>query len=151
MRITQALHRAALPAWARVTLVASAAFLLGFGWQFARAERADRNLEEVKHAVTTARLEASLAAATIETQRGRYETARQLASEFFTAAQGSLVDAPPAMRDPLRHILSRRDTTITLLSRGEQQAAGLLTEMHSRLRTAARAPQSALPSAGRHP
>lgn len=112
------------------------AFLIGFGWQFARADAFQAQLDQTRRELTFQRLESTLAAATIAAQSGSYEPARQLASDFFTRLQGSMQQAPPAGRAQLQQILSQRDQVITDLSRADPQSAAVLVALFSRYRVA---------------
>lgn len=121
------------------------AFLIGFGWQFNRAERLSAELATVRHELTLRDLEATLAAATVEAQRGNHESARRLASQFFTGLQNGIAEAPPDVQPQLREVLARRDTTITALSRGAPGSAQMLTEELEAYRIAVHGQDQALP------
>lgn len=125
------------PRW---TLYGAAAvlalLLLVIGWQVIRANRLEARL-----AVATT--EATLGAAALEAQRGSYEVARQLASEFFTQLQASVNDSPSDVRPQLNTILGQRDATITMLSRNDAQSAEVLARMFTQYRTALHGPAAA--------
>ncbi len=112
------------------------AFLVGFGWQFVRAHSLSTRLDQAERQLTFQRLEATLGAATIEAQRGAFETSRRLASDFFTNLQGSVEQAPDSTRAALQQILQRRDEIITDLSRNDAQAATALSGMFVQYRSA---------------
>lgn len=112
------------------------AFFIGAGWQFqhARAARAEtaaamQRIGELERERGVQRVEASLAAATIAAQLGSYERGRAFASEFFTTIQQN-ADSIAALADPkVQQLLSRRDATITALSRSEAGIARELARM----------------------
>jgi len=112
------------------------AFLVGFGWQFARAHSLQGQLDQTERELTFQRLEATLGAATIEAQRGGFEPARQLASDFFTRLQAAADQAPAAGQPQLQQILSQRDAVITALSRGDTQSGAVLAGLFVRYRIA---------------
>jgi hypothetical protein len=112
------------------------AFAIGFLWQNARARAAQDKLDTANVELTFKRLEATLAAATIDADRGNYEIARQLASEFFTGLQTDLERAPEARRAELRRILAQRDIIITAASRSDPQTGSLLAQLYSTYRVA---------------
>jgi hypothetical protein len=111
-----------------------AAFLIGFAWQSIRANQLDSRLGDTRQALTLHRLEGSLAAATLESQRDSYEIARQHASDFFSGLQGAVAEAPAGVRAELEAIAGQRDQIITMLSRGDPAAADILSGMYSRYR-----------------
>jgi hypothetical protein len=131
---------ARLPRWLVLAVGAVFVFIAGLSIPYAPVMRLDARLERTVRALTLARLENTLATAALEARRGRYESARQLASDFFTRLQGAGVDLPAEARDEVRAILTHRDTTITLLSRGAETSTDLLdriiAEYRSVLRTA---------------
>ncbi len=112
------------------------AFLVGFGWQFTRAHSLAGRLEQTERALTFQRMEATLGAATIEAQRGDFEPARQLASDFFTQLQAAAGQAPSAGQPQLQQILAERDQVITELSRSDAGAGPALAQLFVRYRTA---------------
>jgi len=114
-------------------LVAAVAVVVAFGigaaWQFNEANRARAQLSEVQTQLDATRLdleleriEATLAMATIATQMGNFERARQLTSEFYTALQEQTAAAPESAQGEFREMLRARDETITLLSRAQPEA-----------------------------
>jgi hypothetical protein len=123
------------------------AFLIGFGWQFSRARALQENLDTANVELTFKRLEAKLAAGTIEADRGNYEIARQLASEFFTGLQTDLERAPEQRQPELRRILAQRDVVITAASRSDPQSGSLMAQLYNTYRVAfGDAPVSAQPA-----
>lgn len=124
----------------RTILAAAVAAILGFAigaaWQYAASRGSVQQLEQTQRDLAFQELEATLGAATIEAQRGSYEIARQLASDFFTGLQGSVVDAPADRGPEFREILARRDAMITALSRGDPQSGSMLAQIFVRYRIA---------------
>jgi hypothetical protein len=113
-----------------------AGFLVGFAWQYMSARGYRGELERTEHALTFKRIEATLAAATIEAQRGSFEVARQLASQFFSGLQENIGRAAPGEAPVFTEILARRDVLITALSRNDPQSGPLLAQLFTRYRTA---------------
>ena len=74
----------------RAILIALAAallaFVIGFGWQYVRAERLNAALVESQRALAFQEIAVILGAATVEAQAGGHEEARRLASSVL--AQG---------------------------------------------------------------
>lgn len=123
----------------RIGLIAAAiivAFLVGFFWQFVRAQRASSTLETTQRQLAVARAEATLGAAVIEAQQGSFEKSRELASDFFTGVQQNVANAEQSVPPAVTTILSQRDSVITLLSRNDAQAATMLSRMFVEYRTA---------------
>jgi hypothetical protein len=124
----------------RSTLVAIMAgiigLLLGAGFQYVNTRDDMRALEETRAALSFQQIEATLGAATIEAQRGSYEIARQLASQFFGDLQTHVTSAPPDRQAPFQELLTQRDAMITALSRGDPQSGPLLAQMFVRYRIA---------------
>lgn len=112
-----------------------------------QARRAEGELARTQSALRVTELEATLAAAAIEAERGSYEVSRQLLSGFFTGLQQSTNELPAEVRPALTALLGQRDATITLLSRGDPQSANVLSRMHAQYRTAVRGPDATAPMA----
>lgn len=127
------------------------AFLVGFLWQYVRADRAESRLESVSQQLEFQRLESTLAAATIEAQRGSFEVARQHSSEFFTSLQRAIPDAPAGERGELEAILARRDILITYLSREDPQGVDLLERSYFGYRSAMGGAAVGVPAPGTRP
>jgi len=125
--------------WKRVALYASIAagfFLLGFVPMWFKTTHAIEQRDAAQHGVRLAQLHNTLAAAVIEVQRGQYEPARQLTSDFYTnlrpqidSDSGSLFT--PAQREGLTSLLAQRDELITLLSRSDPSATDRLFNVYS--------------------
>lgn len=133
-------------------LAAVVGFAIGAGWQYSSV-RSFRNdlettraeLDSTRHELTYQRLEATLGAATIEAQRGNHESARRLASDFFTSLQAEITSAPADAQPALRQILDQRDVMITELSRASLDTGGRLAETFAQFRTAIGEPVGPIP------
>ena len=112
------------------------AFVVGFVVQWIPAHRYKGQLDQVQKELTFQRMEATLGAATIEAQRGGFEPARQLTSDFFTRLQGATQTVPDNEKPPLQEILQARDGVITQLSRSDAQSGAVLANLFVRYRTA---------------
>jgi hypothetical protein len=123
----------------RITITAGAvivAFLIGFIWQYLRAERLSTTLDDTRRTLALTQTEATLGMAVIEAEHGRYEQSRQLASTFFSSLQQTAGQRPPAAQPAVTRILGQRDSVITLLSRSEPQASIMLGRMLAEYRAA---------------
>lgn len=132
--------------WTAVAVVV--AFLIGFGWQYMVASEAKSDLASARRELSFQQLESTLAAAAIAAHRGTFESARRLASDFYTGLQRNAGDAPTQATDELSAILAERDATITLLSRADLRAVEVLDQQYIRLRIALGGPERALPLGG---
>jgi len=113
--------------WKRVALFATIGagfFLLGFVPMWFRTSAAIEQRDTAQRAMRLAQLHNTLATAVIEVQRGQFEPARQLTSDFYINLRrqidnqsGSLFTA--TQRDQLVSLLSERDELITLLARSD--------------------------------
>ena len=125
--------------WKRVALYASISlgfFLLGFVPAWFKAARAIEQRDAAQRAVRLGQLQQTLAAAVIDVQRGQYEPARQLTSDFYTNLRrqvdgddGSLFT--PSQRESLRSLLAQRDEVITLLARSDPAATDRLFNVYA--------------------
>lgn len=124
----------------RTILIAAAAALIGFAigvlWQWTSARDYAGRLAAAEREYTFQRLEATLGAATIEAQRGGYEIARQLASDFFSGLQQNIGRAESAQQSVFQEILAQRDAMITALSRSDPQSGSMLAQLFVRFRVA---------------
>jgi hypothetical protein len=111
-----------------VTLGVAIAFAVGFGWQYLRAERLERRVGELERDLTFQTLATELGIAAVEANRSSYESARRMASEFFTGLQASIDQAPTEVKGELSSILARRDDVITDLSRSVPASADTLAD-----------------------
>ena len=122
--------------WKRVALYASLSlgfFLLGFVPAWFKAARAIEQRDAAQRAVRLGQLQQTLAAAVIDVQRGQYEPARQLTSDFYTNLRrqidGDLFTS--SQRDSLRALLAQRDEVITLLARSDPAATDRLFNVYT--------------------
>jgi hypothetical protein len=112
------------------------AFLLGFIPMWLKCRECSNNLSQAGHYLSLARIENTLASASIEARRGDYEPARQAASSFLTslwaeAGKGADDSAlSQAQREGLQPVLSLRDEIITLLSRSDPASADRLSDLY---------------------
>ena len=125
--------------WKRVALYATIAlgfFLLGFLPMWFKSSRAIEQRDAAQRGVRLAQLQNALAAAVIDVQRGHYEPARQLTSDFYTNLRRQ-VDGDtaslftPSQREGLRSLLTERDELITLLARSDPAATDRLFDVYS--------------------
>jgi hypothetical protein len=137
-----------------LTLIAMAiAFGGGFGWQYLRALRLQRELQTTREQLSMERLQNTISEATVQAQLGSYETARQLASDFYTQLQQRVLQQEQrggALPDStqVNAILGQRDATITLLSRSDAGAAQALASQLQQFRAATSASHGAAPLPG---
>ena len=123
--------------WKRVALYASLSlgfFLLGFVPTWFKASRAIEQRDAAQRAVRLGQLQQTLAAAVIDVQRGQYEPARQLTSDFYTNLRRQIDDGylfTSSQRDNLRSLLAQRDEVITLLARSDPAAADRLFNVYA--------------------
>jgi len=97
--------------------------------------------EKTEHTLTVTRIVKDLGSAAIDARRGAYESARQEASAFFTAAnfeidqrdRSALTDA---QRKDLAPLLGSRDEIITLLARNDPASAERLSSLYVAVRKA---------------
>jgi hypothetical protein len=89
----------------------------------------------VEQDLNIAVLQNVLASATIDVQRGDYESARQYASTFFTALRaevdkgdGSALSL--AQRDSVQPLFAMQDEVITLLARNDPAAAARFSDLY---------------------
>ncbi|MBR9991394.1 MAG: hypothetical protein KFH98_16650 [Gemmatimonadetes bacterium] len=134
------------------TIAAIVGFVIGASWQYSSARAYSNDLDatrmeldSTRHELLFQELEAMLGAATIEAQRGNHESARRLASDFFTDLQQNIGSAPQAAQPQLRSILDQRDVMITELSRANMETGGLLAEVFAEYREAMDRPVGPMP------
>lgn len=128
---------AAVPRW--LVLVGAAVvlvFVAAMVTQYGRARSATAEASTLRGELALARAEATLGAAALDAQRGSHETARRLASSFFTDLQAQADQVPPSARAAVSSLLAQRDPTITLLSRGDPESAEVLFRMFTEYRAA---------------
>ena len=125
--------------WKRVALYATLAigfFLLGSLSMWFKASRAVEQRNAAQRGVRLAQLKATLSAAVIDVQRGHYEPARQLTSDFYTNLRGQVDEENPSLFTPaqceeLRSLLAERDELITLLAHSDPAATDRLLDVYS--------------------
>jgi len=125
--------------WKRVALYATLScgfFLLGFVPMWLKANSAIEQRDAAQREVRLTQLENTLGAAMVDVQRGEYEPARQITSDFYTNLRsqieaGSASVFTPAQREKLRPLLVERDDVITLLARSDPAAADRLFAIYS--------------------
>lgn len=125
--------------WKRVALYATIAvgfFLLGFVPMWFKTDAAIEQRDAAQRAVRLAQLHNTLATAVIDVQRGQFEPARQLTSDFYTNLRrqvdgdgGTLFTA--SQREGLVSLLTERDELITLLARSDPSAIERLVRVYS--------------------
>jgi len=128
-----------------VVALVALAFVSGFGWQYLRAERLERELAEARQELALVRAETAIAAAAASAQRGNDDMALKLASDFFTRLQAEVATAPAETRAELEEILAQRDAAIAAVSRGGPEGRELLSRLYARYRVAIGGPDHALP------
>lgn len=91
--------------------------------------------DAAQRAVRLAQLENTLAAAMIDVQRGHYEPARQLTSDFYTDLRRQVDDDNglfnPTQREALKSLLAERDELISLLAHSDPSATARLFAVYS--------------------
>lgn len=119
--------------WVAGALVAG--FVIGFGWQYARAESLGHRADYAARALEAARLEATLSGAVIEAQQGSYELGRERASVFFSGLQRFLAPSLDAQSaSEARQLLGQRDVIITSLARNDPASASVLARLLTQYR-----------------
>lgn len=120
---------------------ALAIFLLGLGPMWLKARGAAAQRDAARRELRLSQTQVMLASAAIEARRGEYETARQTASDFFTALRAEIDaggDSPlsPRQREATAPLLNRRDEIITLLARSDPASAERLSDLYVSYRAA---------------
>jgi hypothetical protein len=115
--------------------------LLGFVPMWLKARGCSTDLTAAQHELGLARLQNTLASATIDARRGDYEPARQAASSFFTSlaaeadkAAGSVLT--DSQKQNIQPLFAGRDEVITLLARSDPSAADRLSDLYASYRKA---------------
>jgi hypothetical protein len=125
--------------WRRFALYATLSagfFLLGFVPMWFKAWSAIEQRDASQREVRLIQLQNTLSEAMVDVQRGNYEPARQLTSDFYTHLRSQLdaTDASvftTAQRETLRPLLAERDDVITLLARSDPAAVNRLFAIYS--------------------
>ena len=116
-------------------------FLLGLVPMWMTARERARERDEAQAALRVSTLQNALASAVIDARQGRYEPARQAASDFFTNLGTEIARGPDSVfnetqRNNLRSMFAVRDDTITLLARSDPASADRLVELYNTYRQA---------------
>ncbi len=114
-------------------------FLIGFVPMWVKARGCAGELATAQRELSLARLQNSLASATIDARRGEYEPARQAASNFFTSLRVEADKATDsALTDPqkqnIQPLFAARDEVITLLARSDPASADRLSDLYASYR-----------------
>ena len=120
---------------------ALAIFLLGLTPMWLKARGAAAQRDAARRELRLSQSQVMLASAAIDARRGEYETARQTASDFFTALRTELDagrESPltARQREATAPLLERRDEIITLLARGDPASAERLSDLYVTYRAA---------------
>jgi hypothetical protein len=125
--------------WKRVVLYLTLSvgfFLLGFVPMWFKASSAIEQRDAAQREVRLSQLQNTLGAAMVDVQRGEFEPARQVTSDFYTNLR-SQMDAGDAsvftyaQREKLKPLLGERDDVITLLARSDPAAEDRLFAIYS--------------------
>ncbi|MCA1612661.1 MAG: hypothetical protein LC795_04780 [Acidobacteria bacterium] len=116
-------------------------FLLGLGPMWLKARGAIAQRDAARRELRLSQTQVTLAAAAIDARRGEYETARQTASDFFTALRTELDAGEDSslsarQREAAAPLLDRRDEIITLLARSDPASAERLSDLYVSYRAA---------------
>jgi hypothetical protein len=116
-------------------------FLLGLIPMWMTARERGRELNTTQTTLRIRTLQNTLASAAIDARQGRYEPARQAASDFYTNLRTEIDRGRDsifmdAQQNALRPMLATRDDTITLLARGDPASGDRLTELYNTFRQA---------------
>jgi hypothetical protein len=114
-------------------------FLIGFVPMWLKARGCASELTTARRELNLARLQNTLASATIDSRRGEYEPARQAASNFFTslsteADKGTDSVLTDSQKQNIQPIFAGRDEIITLLARSDPAAADRLADLYTSYR-----------------
>ncbi len=117
------------------------AFLLGLVPMWLAARERGRELKTAQTTLQISALQNTLASAAIDARQGRYEPARQAASDFFIKLRTELDSGrdsvfTEAQQNALRPVFDTRDDAITLLARGDPASSDRLTELYNLYRQA---------------
>jgi hypothetical protein len=111
------------------------AFLAGFVPMWLKARESGNKLVAMERALSSARLQNAIAAASLDAGRGDYEPARQATSQFYTSLRADIdrgddSSFTPAQREAAQALFAGRDEIITLLARGDPAAANRLSDVY---------------------
>jgi hypothetical protein len=115
------------------------AFMIGFLPMWLKARGCASEMAIARRELSLARLQNTLASATIDARRGEYEPARQAASNFFNSlrseadksADSALTES---QRQNLQPLFAGRDEVITLLARSDPASADRLSDLYASYR-----------------
>jgi len=107
-----------------------------------KAREAEAQRDAARRELRLSRTQGTLASAVIDARRGEYETARQTASDFFTALRsefdaGEQSPLTARQREAAAPLLDERDRIITLLARSDPASADRLSDLYVSYRAAA--------------
>lgn len=110
-------------------------FLIGFVPMWLNAGESSRALAETTQRLRLAEMEATLASAAIDAQRGDYEMARQETSDFFVALRAENDNQQDsalseAQKQELQALFAEQDELITLLARRDSASVGRLANLY---------------------
>ena len=125
--------------WRRIAFYATLSlgfFLLGFVPMWLKTNSAIEQRDAAQREVRLGQLQSTLSAAMVNVQRGEYEPARQLTSDFYTRLRSQIDSANASVftspqRETLRVLLDERDEVITLLARSDPVAVDRLFAIYS--------------------
>ena len=109
-------------------------FLLGLVPMWLKARDSAAHLARAEQQLNLARLQNTLAGATIDARRGDYEPARQSASQFFTTLRAEIDKGETsifnaAQKSAVPSLFAQRDEIITLLARSDPASADRLSDL----------------------
>ncbi len=114
-------------------------FLIGFVPMWLKARGCAAELATAQRELNLARLQTTLASATIDARRGDYEPARQAASNFFTSLRAEAGKATDSVltdlqKQNIQPLFAGRDEVITLLARSDPASADRLADLYTSYR-----------------
>lgn len=100
-----------------------------------KTTRAIEQRDAAQRGVRLAQLQNTLGAAVIDVQRGHYEPARQLTSDFYTNLRRQIYGDSsslftPSQREGFRSLLAERDELMYLLARSDPAATDRLFNVY---------------------
>jgi hypothetical protein len=115
------------------------AFLAGFVPMWLKARESGNNLVATQRTLNLTRLQNSIASAALDAGRAEYEPARQATSQFYTSLRADIDKnddsaLTPAQREAAQSLFNGRDEIITLLARGDPNAAVRLADVYASYR-----------------
>lgn len=116
-------------------------FLIGFVPMWLKARGCAGEMVIARRELSLARLQNSIASATIDARRGEYEPARQAASTFFTTLRDEADKSADSaltvsQRQNIQPLFAARDEVITLLARSDPASADRLSSLYATYRKA---------------